>query len=81
MPLMTSALLSTVPRSRSGMASGVLNTVRQAGGGIGVALFGALMAVGGIAAIRDVFVISAGLLACAAVTAGFGVRSPPRRSN
>jgi hypothetical protein len=55
--------------------------VRQAGGGIGVALFGALMAVGGIAGIRDVFVISAGLLACAALIAGFGVRSPQRRSN
>jgi MFS transporter, DHA2 family, methylenomycin A resistance protein len=80
-PLMTSALLSTVPRARSGMASGVLNTVRQAGGGIGVALFGALMAVGGITGIRDVFVISAGLLACAALIAGFGVRSPQRRSN
>jgi DHA2 family methylenomycin A resistance protein-like MFS transporter len=77
-PLMTSALLSTVPRSRSGMASGVLNTVRQAGGGIGVALFGALMAGRGIPGVQSVFLISAGLLACAAVTAGFGVRPPPR---
>jgi MFS transporter, DHA2 family, methylenomycin A resistance protein len=43
-PAMTSSLLATVPRVRAGVASGVLNSVRQAGGAIGVALFGALMA-------------------------------------
>lgn len=42
-PVMTSSLLATVPRPRAGVASGVLNSVRQAGGAIGVALFGALM--------------------------------------
>jgi len=36
-------LLATVPRSMSGVASGALNAVRQAGGAIGVALFGVLM--------------------------------------
>jgi DHA2 family methylenomycin A resistance protein-like MFS transporter len=41
---MTSSLLATVPRARAGVASGVLNAARQAGGAIGVALFGALMA-------------------------------------
>jgi MFS transporter, DHA2 family, methylenomycin A resistance protein len=80
-PLMTTALLSTVPQSRSGIASGVLNTVRQAGGAIGVALFGALMAGRGIPGVQSAFVISAGLLACAAVTAGIGVQPPRRRSN
>jgi DHA2 family methylenomycin A resistance protein-like MFS transporter len=80
-PLMTSALLSTVPRARSGMASGVLNTVRQAGGGIGVALFGALMADHGIPGVQSVFALSSGLMACAVVIPGFGVRPPWRRSN
>lgn len=73
-PLMTSALLSTVPRNRSGIASGVLNTVRQAGGGIGVALFGALMASRGVAGIQAVFIISTVLLICGALTAIIGVR-------
>ena len=73
-PLMTSALLAPVPRSRSGVASGVLNTVRQAGGGIGVALFGALMAGGGVAGIRNALMLSEALLVCGAVAAVVGIR-------
>ena len=41
---MTSALLATVDRKQSGVASGVLNTTRQIGSDIGVALFGSLIA-------------------------------------
>jgi DHA2 family methylenomycin A resistance protein-like MFS transporter len=73
-PLMTSALLSTAPRTHSGVAAGVLNTVRQAGGGIGVALFGALMALHGITGLQSAFVVSAVLLACGTLAAGLGVR-------
>lgn len=43
-PPMTSALLATVDQKQSGVASGVLNTTRQAGSVIGVALFGSLIA-------------------------------------
>ena len=43
-PAMTSALLGSVDRSWSGVASGSLNTARQAGSVIGVALFGSLIA-------------------------------------
>jgi len=39
-PVMTASLLGSVSRDRAGVASGVLNAVRQAGGAIGVALFG-----------------------------------------
>ena len=78
-PLMTSALLSTVPGSRSGVAAGVLNTVRQAGGGIGVALFGALMAVRGVPGIQTAFVASAVLLAGGALIAATGI-TPPTHS-
>ncbi|GAB4045248.1 hypothetical protein GCM10028810_16080 [Spirosoma litoris] len=45
-PAMTTGTLATVDRSRSGIASAVLNTTRQTAGAIGVAVFGA-MATGG----------------------------------
>jgi DHA2 family methylenomycin A resistance protein-like MFS transporter len=41
-PLMTSEILGSVDRSRSGLASGTLNTMRQTGSVIGVALLGSL---------------------------------------
>jgi MFS transporter, DHA2 family, methylenomycin A resistance protein len=43
-PPMTSALLATVDQKQSGIASGVLNTTRQLGSVIGIALFGSLIA-------------------------------------
>ena len=43
-PAMTSTLLGAVARQRSGVASGTLNTARQTGSVLGVALFGALIA-------------------------------------
>ncbi|MBV8641280.1 MAG: MFS transporter [Verrucomicrobia bacterium] len=42
-PAMTTAILSSVERARSGVASAVLNAARQVGGAIGVAAFGALV--------------------------------------
>jgi DHA2 family methylenomycin A resistance protein-like MFS transporter len=70
-PIMTTVVLGSVPRSRAGVASGVLNAVRQAGGAIGVALFGALMARGG-SGISDAFTVSAALFALGtAIAAGF----------
>lgn len=41
-PAMTTALLSTIEKTRAGVASGALNTVRQAAGAIGVALLGVI---------------------------------------
>jgi DHA2 family methylenomycin A resistance protein-like MFS transporter len=41
-PLMTSGLLGSVDRSQSGIAAGALNTLRQTGSVIGVALLGAV---------------------------------------
>ena len=43
MPSATSLLLNTVPADKSGTASGVLNTARQVGGLLAIALFGALI--------------------------------------
>ncbi|HEX4009155.1 MAG TPA: MFS transporter [Solirubrobacteraceae bacterium] len=42
--VMTAAMLGAVDRSRSGVAAGVLNSARQTGSLIGVALYGALIA-------------------------------------
>lgn len=67
-PVMTSALLATVPRPRAGVAAGVLNSVRQAGGAIGVALFGALMGTGG-AGIADAFMAGTVMLGLGAAVA------------
>jgi EmrB/QacA subfamily drug resistance transporter len=44
MPATTSLLLSSVPESSAGTASGVFNTSRQVGGALAVAVFGALLA-------------------------------------
>ncbi len=41
-PPLTSAALAAVPRERSGMASGIVNTARQLGLAFGVAIFGTL---------------------------------------
>ena len=43
-PPMTSVLLGTVEKQHSGIASGVLNSARQAGSVVGVAVFGSLIA-------------------------------------
>ncbi|HEU4551574.1 MAG TPA: MFS transporter [Chitinophaga sp.] len=76
-PAMTTGILSSVEKSRSGTASAVLNTIRQAAGAMGVAVFGA-MANGGprnIAwAARISGLISCGSLLLAAVLIGRYIR-------
>jgi len=42
-PAMSLSILDAVDRSRSGLASGLLNGARQCGGVVGVALLGALL--------------------------------------
>ena len=42
-PPMTATLLGSVDKSRSGIAAGVLNSTRQTGSVLGVALFGSLI--------------------------------------
>jgi DHA2 family methylenomycin A resistance protein-like MFS transporter len=44
MPAATAAVMGSVPGDRGGIASGVINTARQVGGVIGVALLGTLVA-------------------------------------
>jgi MFS transporter, DHA2 family, methylenomycin A resistance protein len=74
-PAMTSALLGSVDTSRSGIASGTLNTARQTGSVIGVALFGSLAAAHLVSGLRLALIISVGLaLAVLALSAAM-----PRR--
>jgi DHA2 family methylenomycin A resistance protein-like MFS transporter len=76
-PAMTAALLAAAERERSGIASGVLNAVRQAAGALGVAILGA-MAVRGIAGVRIGLVVSATLIAVALLVGVFGLRAAPK---
>jgi MFS transporter, DHA2 family, methylenomycin A resistance protein len=64
-PAMTTAILSTVDRARSGTASAVLNTARQVGGALGVAVFGAL--VSGVTASQIVTGLNIAALTAAAL--------------
>ncbi|GAB2696976.1 MFS transporter [Kitasatospora kifunensis] len=72
-PPLTSAMLEAVDAERAGLASGILNSARQIGGAIGVAVFGALAAGGsGFIAGMHTSLLVAGLallLAAAAVLA------------
>ena len=73
-PSLMTALLSCVDRSRSGMASGVLNTFREAGSAVGVALFGAFVVENAVTGIHEAIILSALLLVVAAVIAITAVR-------
>ncbi|MGF6307075.1 DHA2 family methylenomycin A resistance protein-like MFS transporter [Bradyrhizobium sp. i1.8.4] len=73
-PPLTSTLLGSVEKSRSGIAAGVLNATRQTGSVLGVSLFGSL--VGGdnafIAGAHASLVISAAVLLAGAVAIWHG---------
>ena len=67
-PPLTSTLLGSVEKSRSGIAAGTLNATRQTGSVLGVALFGSLIGQPDtfMAGAHASVVISAGLLLAAA---------------
>lgn len=73
-PPLTSTLLGSVEKARSGIAAGVLNATRQTGSVLGVALFGSLIA--GAGAFMDglylSLIISAAVLLLAAAVIGLG---------
>jgi DHA2 family methylenomycin A resistance protein-like MFS transporter len=80
-PPMTSALLGSVDRSRSGIAAGTLFAMRQSGSVIGVALFGSLLAGGFIGGVHVALVISLAVLAIGGVAGlEIGSRSPSART-
>jgi MFS transporter, DHA2 family, methylenomycin A resistance protein len=67
-PPLTSTLLAGVEKARSGIAAGVLNSTRQTGSVLGVALFGSLVSQSGafVAGARESLIISAVFLLTAA---------------
>jgi MFS transporter, DHA2 family, methylenomycin A resistance protein len=76
-PAMTATVLASAERHWGGTVSGALNSARQAGGAIGVAVFGALGAGGSgaiIHGLRAAAVVSVALLLAAAVIAQTWVR-------
>ena len=79
-PPLTSTLLASVPKTQSGIASGVLNSMRQTGSVIGVALLGSLIAQNSdfIAGTRMALELSALALAGACVAVLTGVHERTR---
>jgi DHA2 family methylenomycin A resistance protein-like MFS transporter len=80
-PPLTSTLLGSVEKARSGLAAGVLNSTRQTGSVLGVALFGSLVGKGSafLAGTREALMISTALLLAAAVIIVAGGRSHANR--
>ncbi|WOH64428.1 MFS transporter [Bradyrhizobium sp. BWA-3-5] len=73
-PPLTSTLLGSVEKSRSGVAAGVLNATRQTGSVLGVALFGSLVGRSGafMSGLHASLGISAGVLIAAAAAVWWG---------
>ncbi|OKI20346.1 MFS transporter [Streptomyces sp. CB03911] len=77
-PPMMTALLESVPAERAGMVSGLLSSCRQAGGAIGVAVFGVLISTTGFGmatGLRVAAGMAAALLATAAVASYVSIRT------
>jgi DHA2 family methylenomycin A resistance protein-like MFS transporter len=73
-PAITTGTLAAVPSTQSGIASGALNAVRQTGGALGVATFGALMATDMVQGVRAALLISGLLLLVMALLSLVGMR-------
>ncbi|WP_298871929.1 MFS transporter [uncultured Bradyrhizobium sp.] len=79
-PPLTSTLLGSVEKARSGIAAGVLNATRQTGSVLGVALFGSLVASDRafMTGLHQSLIISAAVLLLAAGVIGLGVIARPQ---
>ena len=74
-PPVIAVLLGAVPTHRAGTASGVLNTSRQLGGALAVAVFGALLAGGFEAGMRVSLLVAAAVAAAAGLAGVAGLRA------
>ncbi len=78
MPAMSSLAVGSAPAQRAGLASGVLNTARQSGGALGVAVLGSLLVMSGSGPAHYSLAlplgVSAGVLAAAAGVSWLGTR-------
>ncbi|GGY11720.1 MFS transporter [Streptomyces minutiscleroticus] len=69
MPALTSLMLDSVAAERAGTAAALLNTSRQAGGALSIAVFGALLAEDFVPGMRESLLLAAALLVANAVLA------------
>ncbi|MGW2632484.1 MFS transporter [Streptomyces chattanoogensis] len=69
MPALTSLMLDSVAAERAGTAAALLNTSRQTGGALSIAVFGALLAGGFAAGMQESLLLAACLLAATALGA------------
>src|SRR2546421_122287 len=78
-PPLTSTLLGSVEKSRSGIAAGVLNSTRQTGSVLGVALFGSLIGGSGafMSGTHQSLVVSALLMFAAGIAIWSGATAKP----
>jgi DHA2 family methylenomycin A resistance protein-like MFS transporter len=74
-PPLTAALMDAVPAERAGVAAGLLNAARQVSGGLGIAVFGGLVADDFESGLRLSLLVGAALLA---MTAALSSRLPGR---
>ena len=80
MPAATAATIESAPADRAGIASGVLNAARQAGGAIGVALLGTLLAGSSfVSGLHLAMAASAGAFLIGAAVTALVVERRPRR--
>ncbi len=92
---MTAAAMGAVPVEKSGVGSGMLNTFRQVGGALGVALMGAIFASKATTSataspqeqldaflngLHLAFLVAAGIAVIAALTAALTIRQQPHRA-
>ena len=78
MPAATAAIIEAAPAQRAGIASGVLNASRQAGGAIGVALLGTLIAGGAfVPGLHVAMAVSGGAFLLGAVVTLLAVERVP----
>lgn len=69
-PAMTGLMLAGVPAERAGLASGVLNTFRQFGGALAVAVYGALVSGDSFAHGMPIGLVAAAILLAATAAVG-----------
>ncbi|MFL5840026.1 MAG: MFS transporter [Thermoleophilaceae bacterium] len=76
MPAMTALAMASAPTRGLGLAAGVFNTSRQAGGALGVAVLGTVLSAGagGSASLRRAFLLTAGAYGLAVGLAAAGHR-------
>ena len=77
-PAITALLVDSVPAGRAGTASGVLNTSRQIGGALAIAVYGALLATQGFLDGLRTSLLIAGLLLAATTLASLTLRPAPQ---